>query len=178
MYITEGIVFVNTYKRYNEGKVCTQPVSISDFEFKAEFIEHCISLFPDEKDPELMFADYNSIPDCLITESSISEQCWDIIKAINDGEIDPDALGAFLELGDFDDCNDILDQFEERYFWEVNFDSFCSTEEQFGEYVIEEGMYTTNIPEEIACYIDYAKLGRDLLMEGYIDQNGYVFTRY
>ena len=178
MYITEGIVFVNTYKRYNEGKVCTQPVSISDFEFKAEFIEHCISLFPDEKDPELMFADYNSIPDCLITESSISEQCWDIIKAINDGKIDPDALGAFLELGDFDDCNDILDQFEERYFWEVNFDSFCSTEEQFGEYVIEEGLYTTNIPEELEQYIDYEKLGRDLLMTSYIDHDGYVFTRY
>lgn len=38
--------------------------------------------FQKEKDPELMFADYSRIPECLITESSISEQCWDIIKAI------------------------------------------------------------------------------------------------
>ena len=178
MDITEGVVFVNTYKRYNEGRVYTEPVSICDFEFKSEFIEYCKSIFPEEKDPELMFADYSRIPECLITESSISEQCWDIIKAINDGKINPDALGAFLELGDFDDCNDILDQFEERYFWEVNFDSFCSTEEQFGEYVIEEGLYTTNIPEELEQYIDYEKLGRDLLMTSYIDHDGYVFTRY
>lgn len=178
MYITEGVVFVNTYKRYNEGRVYTEPVSICDFEFKSEFIEYCKSIFPEEKDPELMFADYSRIPECLITESSISEQCWDIIKAINDGKIDPDALGAFLELRDFDDCNDILDQFEERYFWEVNFDSFCSTEEQFGEYVIEEWIYTTNIPKELEQYIDYEKLGRDLLMTSYIDHDGYVFTRY
>ena len=178
MDITEGVVFVNTYKRYNEGRVYTEPVSICDFEFKSEFIEYCKSIFPEEKDPELMFADYSRIPECLITESSISEQCWDIIKAINDGKINPGALGAFLELGDFDDCNDILDQFEERYFWEVNFDSFCSTEEQFGEYVIEEGLYTTNIPEELEQYIDYEKLGRDLLMTSYIDHDGYVFTRY
>ena len=177
MDITEGVVFVNTYKRYNEGRVYTEPVSICDFEFKSEFIEYCKSIFPEEKDPELMFADYSRIPECLITESSISEQCWDIIKAINDGKINPDALGAFLELGDFDDCNDILDQFEERYFWEVNFDSFCSTEEQFGEYVIEEGLYTTNIPEELEQYIDYEKLGRDLLMTSYIDHDGYVFMR-
>lgn len=178
MYITEGVVFVNTYKRYNEGRVYTEPVSICDFEFKSEFIEYCKSIFPEEKDPELMFADYSRIPECLITESSISEQCWDIIKAINDGKINPDALGAFLELGDFDDCNDILDQFEERYFWEVNFDSCCSTEEQFGEYVIEEKLVIENIPEEIECYIDYEKLGRDLLMTSYIDHDGYVFTRY
>ena len=177
MDITEGVVFVNTYKRYNEGRVYTEPVSICDFEFKSEFIEYCKSIFPEEKDPELMFADYSRIPECLITESSISEQCWDIIKAINDGKINPDALGAFLELGDFDDCNDILYQFEERYFWEVNFDSFCSTEEQFGEYVIEEGLYTTNIPEELEQYIDYEKLGRDLLMTSYIDHDGYVFMR-
>ncbi len=178
MYITEGVVFVNTYKRYNEGRVYTEPVSICDFEFKSEFIEYCKSIFPEEKDPELMFADYSGIPDCLITESSISEQCWNIINSISDGEVDKDALEAFLEIGDFDEKLDIIEQFSDRYYFSVNFNSFCSTEEQFGEYVIEEGLYTTNIPKELEQYIDYEKLGRDLLMTSYIDHDGYVFTRY
>lgn len=177
MDITKGVVFVNTDKRYNEGRVYTELVSICDFEFKSEFIEYCKSIFPEEKDPELMFADYSGIPDCFITESSISEQCWNIIKSISDGEVDKDALEAFLEIGDFDEKLDIIEQFSDRYYFSVNFDSFRSTEEQFGEYVIEEGLYTTNIPEELEQYIDYEKLGRDLLMTDYIDHDGYVFLR-
>ena len=64
--------------------------------------------------------------------------------------------------------------------WEDKFqDAYYGEYEDYtdlAEHMVEEGLFG-EIPESIACYIDYEKIGRDLKMDYTID-DGYCFQDY
>ena len=62
------------------------------------------------------------------------------------------------------------EQFQDAYYGE--YDSYTDLAEQ----MVDEGLFG-EIPESIACYIDYEKIGRDLKMDYTID-DGYCFRDY
>lgn len=62
------------------------------------------------------------------------------------------------------------DKFQDAYYGE--YDSYTDLAEQ----MVDEGLFG-EIPESIACYIDYEKIGRDLKAEFTID-DGYCFHDY
>jgi antirestriction protein len=90
--LTEGVnsnatdspkVYVGTYAKYNNGDLTGEWVDLSDFSDKDDFIEHCLEIHSDEAEPELMFQDYENIPDNMISESDINEDFWEILSYID-----------------------------------------------------------------------------------------------
>lgn len=58
-------------------------------------------------------------------------------------------------------------------------DAFVGTadnEEAYAEELFDE-CYASEIPENMRCYIDYAKFARDLFISDYWFEDGYVFRR-
>lgn len=79
-------VYVGTYKKYNEGNIFGEWLTLGDYIDYEEFIKACKDLHEDEEYPELMFQDWEC-PDELrgfISEMSIDENLF----LLNDVEED------------------------------------------------------------------------------------------
>lgn len=142
-------VYVGTYAKYNNGDLTGEWVELNDFSDKEDFIEHCFEIHSDEKTPELMFQDWENIPDSMISESHIDEDFWNLIPFIDEygyqfimdvmnecGISDADELESYLDrmtVYHVDSIDDAVRQFVddccdlensdvcERYF---DYDSF------------------------------------------------------
>lgn len=75
--LSEARVYVGTYNKYNNGSLFGKWLDLSDYSDKDEFLEACRELHKDEQDPELMFQDYENIPEALISESWLSEKFFE-----------------------------------------------------------------------------------------------------
>lgn len=73
-------IYVGTYAKYNNGSIEGKWLDLTDYSSKEEFIEACLELHSDEKDPELMFQDYENIPEEFIGESWISDDVFEAIE--------------------------------------------------------------------------------------------------
>ena len=69
-------IYVGTYKKYNEGSLFGKWLELDDYSDKDDFLTACHELHKDEEDPELMFQDFENIPDAWICESWVSEDVW------------------------------------------------------------------------------------------------------
>ncbi len=75
--VPEGAaVYVGTYHKYNSGSIAGAWLELADYKDKNDFIRACRELHKDERDPELMFQDYENIPSWMISESSIDAELW------------------------------------------------------------------------------------------------------
>ena len=70
--LSEARVYVGTYNKYNSGSLFGKWLDLFDYWDKDEFMEACRELHKDDQDPELMFQDYENIPEALISESWLS----------------------------------------------------------------------------------------------------------
>lgn len=168
--ISEGRVYVSTYKKYNEGSLDGDWLDLADYSDKEEFLEACKELHSDEEDPELMFQDYENIPEGLIGESYIDEKIWQFIELIEDRGIDTEALAAYFDLGlnyGKEGAEEIIDDFQERY--EGHFETLYD----FGYYWYECGVLC-DIPEHVINYFDFERYGRDVAFD-YSVSDGYYF---
>ena len=82
--LSEAIIYVGTYAKYNEGSIEGKWFDFSDFSDKDEFSGACKELHEDEEDPEYMFQDWENISDELIGESWLSNNFFDIRNAMDD----------------------------------------------------------------------------------------------
>lgn len=157
-------IYVGTYAKYNAGSIKGAWLDLGDYEDKDAFIEACLELHKDEHDPELMFQDWEGIPDGLISESHISPEAWEVLKAFE--EHDEGAVRAFLYLqGEWD-----KERFEEMYRGE--YESW----EAMAEDLLEETGEINEIPEGLRFYFDYEKYARDLRLNGdFVEHEGYFF---
>lgn len=170
--ISEAQVYVGTYKKYNQGSLQGDWLQLADYSDKEEFLEACRELHSDEEDPEFMFQDHENIPGDLISESSIDEKIWDLIRLIDENGIDTEALAAYFELGldhGKDSADDVIDDFNERY--EGHFDSLYD----FGYYWYQSGCI--EIPEHLENYFDFERYGRDVAFD-YSESDGYYFRNF
>lgn len=73
-------IYVGTYAKYNNGSLFGKWVNLTDFTSKEDFYKYCYELHKDEHDPELMFQDYEYIPENCIGESWLDEQIFDFLN--------------------------------------------------------------------------------------------------
>ena len=165
MYETR--IYCGTYSKYNEGSLSGKWIDLSDYCDKEEFYEACKTLHKDEEDPELMFQDWESPFDDLISESHINELIFDIYIEFKPNKFD--ALNTFLKESSksYDDIKELASDFEDAYIGEYN------SKVEFASEILDEQLYM--IPEHLHGYLNYEAFARDLFMDGYSYINGYVF---
>ena len=169
--ISEARIYVGTYAKYNEGSIEGKWLDLSDYSDKEEFYEACRELHKDEHDPELMFQDWEYIPSGLIGESWLSDNIFEIIEAIDDMDDDKKvAFEVWLNHESYDlsskDINDLISSFE------YDFQGAYKDEEDYDDEDVEE-CYV--LPEYAKSYFYYVKFDRDLFMNEYWFDGGYVF---
>ncbi len=154
-------VYVGTYHKYNSGSIAGEWVSLDAFVDKQEFITACTSLHKDEADPELMFQDWEGIPESFINESWVDSMLWTFL----DNDSDYAAKVAFIEhFTDWDEG-----RFEEAY--QGEFDS----ELEFTYQLVEESGMLADQPDFLQRYFDYEAFSRDLFISDYSYCDGFVF---
>lgn len=116
----------------------------------------------DEADPELMFQDWEGIPDIFIGESWVDDNFWQFIEA--DGNFE--AKVAFISFfGEWDE-----DKFEELSQGEYE------SELDFTYEFIESCGVLAAVDEGIQRYFDYESYSRDLFISDYVMVDGFVFS--
>lgn len=92
---TSARLYVGTYAKYNSGSLKGAWLTLADYRDRAEFLEACRELHADERDPELMFQDYEGFPRSFYCESSAPpEMLWEFL------ELDEDETEAFEAYAD------------------------------------------------------------------------------
>ncbi len=166
--IKEAAVYCGTYRKYNNCSLAGAWLNLADYSDKKQFMKACYELHADEEDPELMFQDYENIPEGLVGESWISEKVWDLMTFTIDYEIVEAYCSLFLSGRlDDEDLSDLEDKITERYVG--HFDSVYD----FGYAMVHE-WGSLEIPESLEYYFDYERYGRDCSYDFY-DKNGYYF---
>lgn len=173
MDISEAQIYVGTYAKYNNGSLFGKWLELSDYSDLEEFIEACKELHKDEEDPELMFQDWEEIPEGLINESWLSENFFSLRDATE--TLKDDQQEAFLvwcNNGSYnvtsEDANNLLSNFKDAYCGK-----YASEEDYAYEYV--ENCY--DLPEFAKTYFDYEKFARELFSTDYWHEDGFVFRR-
>lgn len=127
----------------------------------------CRQLHADEKDPELMFQDYECFPESLYSESGMDADTFDKILAYaNLGESEKEAFEDYMDLGhDFN-----VERFQEVYMgcWE--------SKEDFAQHIVDECYDIEKSMGSLASYFDYKAFARDLFLGDYeMGENNHVF---
>lgn len=157
-------IYVGTYAKYNNGSIFGEWLSAEDYSDKEEFIEACKELHKDEFDPEFMFQDYEGFPSVFYGESDIDSRLWDYLGL---DEFDREIATAWLSeniLCSREDLQSIVDSFTGRY-------------ESWEAYAEEMADSLGDVPEHLRGYIDYEKMGRDMMIcsSGYVEFEGEIW---
>lgn len=161
-------VYVGTYRKYNNGSIFGAWVNLSGFDNFADFIKLCNALHADEKDPELMFQDFEGFPREYYSESGIDSNAFDAIKHYIElcAEYGENAVTDWLEI------SDNLDGFRDSYVGQYD------SPEAYAEELINECYDLEKMMGNLANYFDYSAYARELFMCDYhFGSNGYVFNR-
>lgn len=172
--LLDAKVYVGTYSKYSNGSIFGKWLNLSAFSGKDEFLLACSEIHKDEKEPEFMFQDYKNIPDCLISESYISEKVFEILNSLSDLEDNEiDAFYAYLNLDIYDiydiektDIDDLICNFRIAYMGKYK------SKEDFS-YKIVDSFY--DLPKFAKTYFDYKAFSRDLFISKYQYVSGFVF---
>lgn len=147
-------VYVGTYGKYNNGSLEGGWVNLDDFSSKEEFLKYCVQkLHANERDAELMFQDYENVPEGFIGESWVSDKLWDFINIDEPWEV---KMAVANGLGNAEEAINVLESGDYRVFWGCD-----SVEDIVYEY-LDEGIMPSN-PE---AYFDYKKFGRECSWDG------------
>ena len=171
--IQDAQIYVGTYAKYNDGSLFGKWMQLSDYSDLEEFYDACKELHKDEEDPELMFQDWEEIPEGLIGECWLSENFFDLRDAMDSLKDDqPEAFMMWCNHGSYDisseDAHSLLSKFKDEY--QGKYDS----EEDFA-YQYVENCY--DLPEFAKTYFDYEKFAQELFSTDYYFEDGYVFRR-
>lgn len=156
-------VYVGTYKKYSEGSLYGAWVDLTEFFDKNDFIKFCHKLHKDEKDPELMFQDYEFFPEEFYSECGISDELWDWLEL---DETQQEIINAFIKCFGTD-FTQALEKYENAYMG--HYDTF----REFAEEYFDQ---TNEIPDHLIRYIDYEAVERDFGHD-YVEHDGHVFYK-
>jgi antirestriction protein len=159
-------VYVGTYHKYNSGSIAGKWLDLDYYRAADEFYEACKELHSDEQDPELMFQDWEGIPDRLAGECMDMAKVYEYREKLEQVD-DADAFEAFVDhYGEYD-----VDAFNEAY------QGDWYSEEHFAEHLADElGYYRAMEQAGMSShYFNAEAFARDLFMGDYYFDNGYVF---
>jgi antirestriction protein len=156
-------IYVGTYGKYNDGSIKGAWLDLEDYSDKEDFLAACHELHKDESDPELMFQDFEGIPEGMVSESHIDAEVWEVLAM---PEEDRELLTLYRENCDRDAT---LEDAKDRY---------CGTyasEADWAEEFLEESGALKEVPKSLRYCIDFEKYARDSGML-FIDHNGEVMV--
>lgn len=147
-------VYVGTYAKYNNGSIEGAWLDLENYSDKDDFLAACAELHSDESDAELMFQDFEDIPEGMISESSIDEGLWDWI-ALDDS--DKELLKVYREhvesSGDIETARDaFMGKADSPEHWAEEYANDCGLLE--------------SVPDSLKYYFDCAAYARDAQMGG------------
>ena len=166
-------VYVGTYGKYNSGSLRGAWLDLTTFADYDEFLAVCRFLHRDEVSPEFMAQDFTDFPREFYTEGFMSEREFDLIREF--AELDDDEREAFevyvAAFGSSRDDSTIFDNFREAYCGK------WSNEEEYAEQLAEDCCMLEGAPEFLKSYFDYKAFARDLFIDDYYFDSGFVFRR-
>ena len=150
---TEARIYVGTYAKYNSGSIAGKWLDLSDYGDRDAFLEACRELHADESDPELMFQDFEGIPEGMISESSIEAELWEWLALDDDDK-------TLLAVYRADVTDGTIEQARDAFAGRGR-----SLEDWVEEFLADTGELDA-IPEKLRNYFDYAAYARDLQLGG------------
>lgn len=153
-------IYVGTYAKYNDGNLYGAWLDLEQYTDKDDFHAACLELHKDEEDPELMFQDWEGIPNGMISECSLDETIFDFIEL---SDKDQEVVIAYRDH--IDTNGSIQDAM----------DSFTGTYENATQYA--EMFYASeieNLSPTVQNFIDWTLAVRELECSGatFIENNG------
>lgn len=145
-------VYCGTYHKYNCGSIKGSWIKLDQFASSQEFLDECLKIHEDEKDPELMFQDFQDFPESFYRESSLDDRLWEWLT-LDDN--DRDLWEAFLC---YDNCADFRDA-QDRFLGSAN-----SLEDFAQEWLESTGVWT-ELSDFARTYFDLDRYVRDLEIE-------------
>lgn len=156
-------IYVGTYAKYNNGSIKGQWLDLEYYSDKEEFIDACKELHSDEEDPELMFQDWEGIPEGMVSESSIDPEVFELAQE------DDDTI-EMLEAFHYCFGSGTLEQAKSAYFGKYD------SEKEFAEeFAIESGEIDEDHP--MFSYIDWEHYWSGNLQHSFVFHEGFVFNR-
>ena len=155
----EPMIYVGTYEKYNSGSIAGKWLNLNDYENINDFYNACKKLHKDESDPELMFQDWEYIPDSMIWEGGLNEEFYNFLDEVNNSHIDYEVFLSAIDNG----IN--WDSVEQSYMGPYdNHEDF--TIEMLGE---------PEITHFAHYHIDWKSCARDYMMD-FSEINGHYFS--
>ena len=155
-------IYVGTYAKYNSGSIKGKWLDLRDYADIQDFYTAAKELHSDESDPELMFQDWEGIPDGMVGESHLKD-VWEFLV---DGDID--MLTAFCNCLGATDIQNAQD-------W------LMGTAETFSDWCEQNAVETypelEDINNRLAGFFDWAKYERECeIIYSYSRVNGTVYV--
>ena len=162
-------LYCGTYGKYNSGNFSGIWVDVSTFDDYEDFVNFCLAIHADEEDPEIMFQDFENIPDSLYHESMGEEGFNNIAKYCElCDDYSVSAVDDFLEWDSTEDLDNMHDAYVGVY----------DSREDFAREIVSDCYDIENIMGNLACYFDYEAFARDLFMcDYYFGSHGTVLRR-
>lgn len=161
-------LYVGTYAKYNSGSLSGMWVDLTTFYDCDDFLNFCNALHADEKHPELMFQDFQNMPKAFYCESGISAETFGKINDYYElcQHYDKAAVDAYI---DNTNNNVDMDGFENDFCGEYD------SKTDFAQEMLPFDEIESKIGYQYAMYFDYEAFARDLFINDYVYNNGYVF---
>ena len=151
-------LYCGTYGKYNSGNLSGMWLNVSTFDDYEDFVNFCLAIHADEEDPELMYQDFENMPDSLYHESmgekgfnKISEYC-----ELCD-EYSVEAVDDFLEWYSPEDLDMMHDSYSGVY----------DSEEDFARAFVNKRCDLEKMIGDLDYYFNYEALTRDLFLGDY-----------
>ena len=163
-------LYCGTYGKYNSGNLRGMWANLSTFDSYEDFINFCKAIHADESDPELMYQDFENMPDSLYHES-MGKEGFENIKKYCElcEEYNVLAVDDFLKFFKPEELDRMHDAYVGVY----------DSEEDFAEEIVSGCYDLEKMMGNLADYFDYDALARDLFMcDYYFGSHGTVFARF
>ncbi|GLU54936.1 antirestriction protein ArdA [Dyadobacter frigoris] len=173
-------IYVGTYGQYNDGSLFGKWFDLSNYTDTKEFYKNCYEYHRNEFLPELMFQDWENIPDFLISEYSLHEDTFKYFETIDEmGEERAKAFEIYCSSIvswplNGNDLDETRQEFEDAYRGYFS-GSMKGPELEFIYQYIEESGMLADAPKLLKRYFDYKSFAKDLFLDGYSQYEGHVF---
>ena len=151
-------LYCGTYGKYNSGNLSGMWVNVSTFDDYEDFENFCLAIHADESEPELMYQDYENMPDSLYHESmgekefnKIAEYC----ELCDDYGVS--AVDDFLEWYSPEDLDNMNDAYAGVY----------DSKEDFAREIVNGCYDLEKMMGDLSYYFNYEALARDLFLGDY-----------
>lgn len=166
-------LYVGTYAKYNAGSLRGAWLDLDDYTDREEFLAACRELHKDERDPELMFQDFEATHEWdgreFYSESGAPAAYWEIRGELERLGVSDEVFAAWVAITTEPLDGDAVRKCAEQYCEEMS-------GEEYAEQLAEDcGYLPADLPSLISSHIDWAGVWRDLTFDGYEESDGFIF---